>query len=135
MPCCVCRQFESNNSPRMMDPLQYATIEEPLQMGLEECLFLMHRHRQHLEKYRDYFLRLKEHLNLHVLVTCRRLRLQHSDDCGCKEKAEEEEEKREIKHQIHLLGEQHALVSDLQQQITGHVSALNELCMYLSNVL
>ena len=119
----------------MMDPLQYATIEEPLQMGLEECLFLMHRHRQHLEKYRDYFSRLKEHLNLHVLVTCRRLRLLHSDDCGCREKADEEQEKREIGQQIHLIGEQHALVTDLQQQIFSHVSALNELFNYLSTVL
>jgi hypothetical protein len=117
----------------MMDPLQYATIEEPLQMGLEECLFLMHRHRQHLEKYRDYFSRLKEHLNLHVLMTCRRLRLQHSDGCGCKEKEEEEEEKREIRHQIHLLGEQQSQVTDLQQQVASHVSALDELFHYLSS--
>ena len=123
----------------MEDPLQFATIEEPLQMGLEECLFLMHRHRQHLETYRDYFARLKDHLNLHVLSTCRRLRLPRSEHCHCDEdydddddEKEKEEEKREIEQQLNLIGQQHDRAMQLQHQLKNHVSAIVELCNYLS---
>ena len=115
----------------MMDPLQYATIEKPLQMGLEECLFLLHRHRQHLETYRGFFLRLKEHLNVHVLSTCRRLRLPHPDGCTCST-ADEAEEKREIAQQVDLIAEQHVQVTDLHKQINVQLLAIAEIINYLA---
>lgn len=106
----------------MLDPLQFETIDEPLQMGLEEGLFLLHRHRQHLETYDSYFSRLKEHLSLHILLTQR-------------DRSAEQEERQEIEQQINHIAEQFTEVTRLQEQINKNLLEITQLLNHLSVIL